>query len=322
MDHPFAITLDPGTSLINHTGSWRTLRPEYVNRLPPCNHACPAGEDIQGWLAHAESGDYESAWHRLTENNPLPAIMGRVCYHPCEDACNRAALDSTVGINSVERFLGDLAISKGWRLAVPPAVSGKTVLEVGAGIGDHTHYYLDRGCSILATEARPENLRLLCQLMPTVQVALLDMDNPRLEPHRTFDVVHCYGLLYHLHNPERALEFLGACCQGMMFLETCVSFGSQSAVNLTGEKADHPTQAASGMGCRPTRPWILQKLRQLFPHVYLPRTQPNHKDFPVDWTAPERHLSPLSRAVFIASRAPIENDMLLTELPDRQERHP
>jgi hypothetical protein len=56
MEHPFAITLDVGTSLVNHTGSWRTLRPEYVHRLPPCNHACTAGEDIQGWLAHA-SGD-------------------------------------------------------------------------------------------------------------------------------------------------------------------------------------------------------------------------------------------------------------------------
>ncbi len=90
---PFAIKLDPGTSLINHTGSWRTLRPEYVRRLPPCNNACPAGEDIQGWLAYAESGDYEAAWRKLTENNPLPAIMGRVCYHPCENACNRAVLE-------------------------------------------------------------------------------------------------------------------------------------------------------------------------------------------------------------------------------------
>ena len=60
MHKPFAITLDPGSSLANHTGSWRTLRPVYVDRLPPCNHACPAGENIQGWLFHAESGDYEA----------------------------------------------------------------------------------------------------------------------------------------------------------------------------------------------------------------------------------------------------------------------
>ena len=84
MDKPFAITLDVGSSLANKTGAWRTKRPLYVDRLPPCNHACPAGENIQGWLYHAESGDYEAAWRALTEDNPLPAIMGRVCYHPCE----------------------------------------------------------------------------------------------------------------------------------------------------------------------------------------------------------------------------------------------
>jgi hypothetical protein len=89
MDKPFAITLDPGSSLANHTGSWRTSRPVYLDRLPPCNKQCPAGEDIQGWLFHAESGDYESAWRHLTKDNPFPAIMGRVCYHTCEGACNR-----------------------------------------------------------------------------------------------------------------------------------------------------------------------------------------------------------------------------------------
>src|SRR5665213_452275 len=116
MKHPFAITLDSGSSLANLTGSWRTMRPVYVDRLPPCNQACPAGENIQAWLYHAESGDYESAWRELTLDNPLPAVMGRVCYHPCEGACNRAQVDEAVGINSVERFLGDEAIKRGWRL--------------------------------------------------------------------------------------------------------------------------------------------------------------------------------------------------------------
>jgi 2-oxoacid:acceptor oxidoreductase delta subunit (pyruvate/2-ketoisovalerate family) len=157
MRKPFAITLDPGSSLANHTGSWRTMRPEYIDRLPPCNHACPAGENIQGWLNHAESGDYEAAWRVLTEDNSMPAVMGRVCYHPCESSCNRASLDSAVGINSVERFLGDEAIRRGWRFAAPAASTGKRVLIVGAGpSGLSAAYHLARlGHAVEIREAGP-----------------------------------------------------------------------------------------------------------------------------------------------------------------------
>jgi 2-oxoacid:acceptor oxidoreductase delta subunit (pyruvate/2-ketoisovalerate family) len=157
MDHPFAITLDSGTSLANHTGSWRSSRPVYVDRLPPCNHACPAGENIQSWLAHAETGDYERAWRVLTEDNPLPAVMGRVCYHPCETACNRAQIDSAVGINSVERFLGDAAIKQRWKFSPPGTESGKRVLVVGAGpSGLSAAYHLRRlGHAVDIYEAGP-----------------------------------------------------------------------------------------------------------------------------------------------------------------------
>ena len=133
MEKPFAITLEIKSSLANKTGAWRTERPLYLDRLPPCNHACPAGENIQGWLFHAESGDYESAWRTLTQDNPLAAIMGRVCYHPCEGACNRGKLDESVGINSIERFLGDEARKRDWRFEAPATESGKRVLVVGAG---------------------------------------------------------------------------------------------------------------------------------------------------------------------------------------------
>jgi 2-oxoacid:acceptor oxidoreductase delta subunit (pyruvate/2-ketoisovalerate family) len=157
MGHPFAISLDAGSSLANLTGSWRTSRPVYVDRLPPCNDACPAGENIQSWLYHAESGDYETAWRTLTADNPLPAVMGRVCYHPCENACNRGQLDEAVGINSVERFLGDVAIRNGWRFAPPQADSGKRVLVVGAGpSGLSAAYHLRRiGHAVEIHEAGP-----------------------------------------------------------------------------------------------------------------------------------------------------------------------
>jgi NADPH-dependent glutamate synthase beta subunit-like oxidoreductase len=130
---PFAITLDLGSSRANKTGSWRTERPGYVHRMPPCNHGCPAGENCQQWLYHAEGGDYEAAWRQIMADNPLPAVMGRVCYHPCETACNRGELDEAVGINAVERFLGDEAIRRGWRVEVTAEPTGKRVLVVGAG---------------------------------------------------------------------------------------------------------------------------------------------------------------------------------------------
>ena len=142
---PFAITLDVGTSLANHTGSWRTLRPVYVNRLPPCNAKCPAGEQCQAWLYHAESGDYRHAWEKIVEDNPFPACMGRVCYHTCESACNRGELDESVGINAVERFLGDHALENGWSFKKPETKSGKRVLVVGAGpAGLSAAYHLAR----------------------------------------------------------------------------------------------------------------------------------------------------------------------------------
>jgi NADPH-dependent glutamate synthase beta subunit-like oxidoreductase len=140
------------------TGPVRTRRPVYLDLLPPCNAGCPAGENIQAWLAHMEAGDPEPAWRQLTADNPLPAIHGRVCYHPCETACNRGQLDSAVSIHAVERYLGDLALEAGWRFAPPRHKTGRRVLVVGAGpSGLSAAYHLARlGHEVEIRDASPE----------------------------------------------------------------------------------------------------------------------------------------------------------------------
>ena len=181
---PFAITLGPASSLGNHTGAWRTERPVYVDGLPPCNHACPAGEQVQAWLYSAEDGGYEQAWRRLVADNPFPAVMGRICYHPCETACNRAQLDTAVGINSVERFLGDEAIARGWALPGPAADSGRRVLVVGAGpAGLSAAYHLRRfGHSVEVVDAGDAPGGLMRSGIPTFRLPrdVLDAEVNRL----------------------------------------------------------------------------------------------------------------------------------------------
>src|ERR1700730_16266804 len=126
-------------------GAVRHQRPVYVDLLPPCNAACPAGENIQAWLDLAQAGNYRAAWETLIRDTPLPAVHGRVCYHPCETSCNRKELDSAVSIHAIERFLGDLAMEQRWPMPVDKITAGKRVLVVGAGpSGLSAAYHLRR----------------------------------------------------------------------------------------------------------------------------------------------------------------------------------
>jgi FkbM family methyltransferase len=198
----------------------------------------------------------------------------------------------------------------------------KHVLEIGSGIGDHTSFYLDRGCEVVVTEVRPENLFLIRKRFANnshVEVLDLDIEYPR-SLVRKFDIVHCYGLLYHLQQPEKALAFLAEHCKGILILETCVSFGSVPEINLVNEPEQNYSQSFYGTGCRPTRSWLWNILNLFFEYVYIPRTQPAHEEFPLDWTL-ERDLSEgLKRSVFVGSRMPINNPLLVNKLINRQYR--
>jgi ubiquinone/menaquinone biosynthesis C-methylase UbiE len=194
-------------------------------------------------------------------------------------------------------------------------IDGKRVLEVGAGIGDHTLFYLYRNCEILPTDGRAINVDFMRKRLG-IRAEVLD---PELHPEAMvalgkFDILHCYGFLYHIQNPEVFLAHAARIAQ-TIFLETCVSFGSDAQKNVVDEQSEVLSQALHGKGCRPTRRWVFETLQQHYKYVYCPTTQPRHAEFPTHWDKPFPNPGQLTRAVFVASHSPIENDQLLTEVP-------
>jgi len=131
---PLGLALDLRTVVPYKTGSWRTLLPVNIMQTPPCTHACPAGNDVRGFLRTlAEQKDYESAWHVLTRSNPLPATCGRVCPHPCEEGCNRRDFDSPLAINSAERAVGDYGLEENLEHKKLIAARKEKVAVIGSG---------------------------------------------------------------------------------------------------------------------------------------------------------------------------------------------
>lgn len=127
------LTRPPDLTVRHGTGPIRVQRPQYIDLLPPCSRICPAGEEVQTWLGLAQAGRHREAWEVIVKDNPFPAIHGRVCYHPCETACNRGSLDGAVSIHAVERFLGDRALAERWLPPLDSSLNGGRVLVIGAG---------------------------------------------------------------------------------------------------------------------------------------------------------------------------------------------
>ena len=195
----------------------------------------------------------------------------------------------------------------------------KKVLDAGSGPGDHTAFYLHRQCTVVALDARPECVELLKRRFPGVAAPCVDLNTVEdLGEFGQFDIVHCYGLLYHLDRPAHALAVLSRVSRGLMLVETCVSAGRTPMLVRVGEDGSQPTQSLSGTGCRPARAWVFRELKRHFPFVYVTRTQPPHPEFPLDWTKP-LPAKRLSRAVFVASRERLELPSLSRVLLDRQE---
>ncbi len=166
-------------------GPVRKSYPVYNHHLPPCNYACPAGEDIQGWLSLAQNGKFKKAWEHILDNNPMPAVHGRACYHPCENSCNRKELDGFVTIHAIERFLGDMANEQGWKISVKENRNSKRILIVGAGPGGlSAAYHLRRmGHEVEIREAFPEPGGMMRYGIPAYRLPkdVLKLDIQRIE---------------------------------------------------------------------------------------------------------------------------------------------
>ena len=193
-------------------------------------------------------------------------------------------------------------------------LSGKTVLEVGAGIGLHTQFFLDRNCTVTITDGDPANVAAIQKRFPGHDVRILNLDLPvDMSAFGRCDIIYCYGTLYHLQHADEALERMASVCDGQILVETIVSPGAYAELHLVTEPPSSD-QAVGGIGCRPTRLWVLEALRRHFGYAYATVTRPSNSDFEKNWKLTRS--SGNMRAVFVGSRVPLHLPTLTIDLPD------
>lgn len=197
-------------------------------------------------------------------------------------------------------------------------MANKSVLEFGAGVGDHTYYLLAKNCNVTVTEGRQELVDFISSRYNIKAIKLdVEKDLPLIKTLPNFDIIYCYGLLYHINNPEEFITTIAPKADTLL-LETCVLPDSSTyGPNLISENAQAFTQAISGTGCRPNRKWLFDKLKALYPFVYMPKTQPKHFEFPTDWDTVLDEPGKLVRSVYVASKKPIQNELLLDYIPSK-----
>lgn len=163
---------------------------------------------------------------------------------------------------------------------------GKTVLEVGAGIGDQTEFLLKQGAIVTATDGRPENVAIIKNRFNIVPTQVLDLEAPMStwgDCLRQFDVVHCYGVLYHLKNPFDALAKLTHAAKEWIIVETCVSADTGISNHTEPEANTDPRSCLHGWSCRPSRASVMNALRELMGNAYITLTQPDYREFVLNW---------------------------------------
>jgi len=182
---------------------------------------------------------------------------------------------------------------------------GMRVLEVGAGPGDHTRFLLEVRCVVTATDGRKQLVDILKTRWPNVETAVYDISKPAPWLARSFDVVYCAGLLYHLANPSGAIATCAELASRFVLIDCCFSCpDAPPALNPFPEDSNNPSQTLQDFGCRPTRSWMKFELEKHFRFVYTTREQPKgRRDFPTDWSKPNE--GSLSRAYFVASHEPL-----------------
>lgn len=181
---PIPTTWTTGSTAAIKTGTWRAALPRHVQAPSPCHAACPVHGDIAEWIGQARARDFHAAWLTLSRHNPLPAVIGRICHHPCESACNRAGYDEPLSICKLERCVGDLALEHGWAHAPAGTLRTERIAVVGGGpSGLSAAYQLRRrGFAVTLFEAQPELGGLMRYGIPAYRLsrAVLDAEIARI----------------------------------------------------------------------------------------------------------------------------------------------